>query len=256
MNELREILMQDGGTTMYIVFLSILLILFAITVVSEFLETRKLPDAPLTEKEKCEGYFQSIGILWGAVLVVFIMCFVGGISLESIGFRQISFNYGFWFTAGTLTVSGLFFAYMVYNLIFLLKSAKYREKQIKEAGSSVVVKFLPKTKKEKWLFSFVALSAGVCEEIIFRGFLVFLFLAIFPDMPIYLVVLIPIVIFGVGHLYQGLQGVMQTALVGAIFMCLYLVTNSLILPMLLHFFVDLVATFLLSEEDTSLVVSD
>jgi membrane protease YdiL (CAAX protease family) len=94
----------------------------------------------------------------------------------------------------------------------------------------------------------VALSAGVCEELIFRGFLLFLFRSIFPGIPIYLVVLIPTVVFGIGHLYQGLQGVIKTSIIGALFMCLYLATDSLILVMLLHFFMDFSATFLLSEE--------
>ena len=245
--------MQDGGTTMYVVFLSLLLILFTVTVVREFLETRKQNDTPVTDKEKCKSYLQSIAMLWSGVLIVFIMCHIGGISLKEIGFRQISFNYGFWFSAVTLTLSGLFFAYCLYNLFFSLTSAKFREAQTKELPS--VTKFLPQTKKEKWLFSFVALSAGVCEEIIFRGFLLFLIPAIFSGMPIYLVILILTVIFGIGHFYQGLGGIMGKAIVGALFMCLYLVTDSLLLAMLLHFLLDLVGAFLVSEEDIKQKIS-
>ena len=249
MTELQEIFMQARGIPMYVVFLSLLLILFAVLVVKEFLETRKQDDAPVSEKKKCKGYLQSIGILWGMVLVVFIMCFIGGISLEEIGFRKISFNYGFWFNVVTLVASGLFLAYVLSGIISL-----FLKKETAEMPSSVM-KYLPRTKKEKWLFSCVALSAGVCEEIIFRGFLLFLIIAIFPDMPTYLVILIPTALFGIGHLYQGLKGIMGTALLGAFFICLYLVTDSLIIPMFLHFLNDLLATFVLSEKDEAQKVS-
>ena len=247
MNDLRAVLMQDGGITMYIVFFSLLLIYFTVICVWDYRDTKKKKDLAVTENEKCKGYGQSIMALWGATLAVFIMCFIGGIGLEEIGFRQISFNYGFWFTAVTLSISGLFFAYLLYALISLLVP-KFRESQSKQAVGGVT-KYLPRSKKAKWLFSLLALSAGVCEEIIFRGFFLFLFFAIFPNAPVYLVVLIPILLFGIGHAYQGLQGIMGTALLGAFFICLYLVTDSLIFPILLHFLNDLIGAFMVSDED-------
>ena len=249
MNDLREVLMQGGGITMYIVFLLLLLIYFAVIAVKEIRHQRKTQDdTSVTEKEKHKGYFQSIAWLWGAALVVFIMCYIGGISLKEIGFRQISFNYGFWFTAVTLTLGGIFFVYILYSLIALLTSAKVREDAIKGTPGSIT-KYLPRTKKGKWLFSLLAFSAGVCEEIVFRGFLLFLAWSIFPGASLYFVVLIPILLFGTVHFYQGLQGVIRTAIFGTFFICLYLVTDSLVLPMLLHFLGDLVTAFFISEKD-------
>jgi membrane protease YdiL (CAAX protease family) len=188
--------------------------------------------------------------LWGAVMVVLFMCLIGGISLNEIGFRKISFNHGFWFTLVVLILNGLLIIYSLYNLIASLTSAKFREEAIKTADFGTI-SVLPRSKKEKRLFTFVAFSAGVCEEIIFRGFLVFLFLAIFTGIPIYLVIVITGVIFGIGHLYQGLQGVVTTAVVGTLYMCLFLVTDSLILPIILHFFLDFSSTFILSAETKS-----
>ena len=132
----------------------------------------------------------------------------------------------------------------------MLTSAKYREeakKQIVDGEGDT--NMLPRTKKEKRLFSFLSFSAGVCEELIFRGFLVFLLLAIFPVIPIYFIILIPSVIFGIGHSYQGLQGVIKTGGFGALLMCLFLVTDSLLLAILLHFLTDLSSAFLLSDEE-------
>ena len=240
--------MEVLGITMYIVFLSLIVIFFGIIAVIEARELKRQRGKPITEQEKCKGYLQGISMLWGAVLAVFLMCFIGGISLNEIGFRKFSFNYGFWFTAITLTVSGIFFAFQSYQLIALVANTKSAQK--KQIASDVI-RVMPRTKKEKWLFSFLALSAGVCEEIIFRGFMLYLLMAIFPGMPIYLVILIPIAIFGLGHLYQGLQGVIGTALLGAIFICLYLVTGNLLLPIILHFLNDLIGTFFFPPEDKS-----
>lgn len=248
MQALQEILVQARGIPMYIVFLSLMLIFFMVNAVSGARDAKKQRDASVTEKEKCKKFFQTICWLWGMALVIFMLCFIGGISLKEIGFRKVSFNYGFWFNLVTLSLSGVFFAFCLYNLIFSLISVKYRESQAKDLSSGEE-NVLPRSKKEKILFSFVAFSAGVCEEIVFRGFLLFLMMAVFPDIPIYLVVLIPSIAFGISHCYQGLGGVLKTGILGALFMCLYLVTDSLILVMLLHFFMDFSATFLLSGKD-------
>ena len=45
------------------------------------------------------------------------------------------------------------------------------------------------------------------------------------------------------------KGVIGTGLLAVLFMCLFLVTDSLILAILLHFIVDFSATFILSEKN-------
>ena len=234
---------------MHIVFLSLLFILLAVMMMVAAWSEKKYRGVVITEKIKCRGYCQSIALLWGFVLVIFIMCLIGNISLEEIGLRLISFKYNIWFSAVTLILSGLLLAFLSYQTILLLISAKSREEAKKQiATGEGAGQSLPQTKKEKWLFSFLSLSAGICEEIIFRGFLLFLLQAIFPAIPIYLIVLIPSVIFGIFHLYQGLPGIIKTGVLGALLLCVVLVTDSLILAMLLHFLGDLSSTFILSEE--------
>ena len=234
---------------MYIVFLSLLFVLIAIFLLVAALSEKKYKNVVITEKIKCRGYYQSITLLWSFVLVVFIMCFIGSISLADIGLRGVSFNYNIWFTAITLILSGLLIIFFSYQTILLLTSAKAKEDAKKQiATNEGAGQSLPRTKKEKWLFSLLSLSAGICEEIIFRGFLVFILQAIFPDFSIFLVVLITSAVFGIFHLYQGLQGVIKTGIFGAFLMCLVLVTDSLIIAMLLHFLLDFSSTFLISEE--------
>jgi len=97
------------------------------------------------------------------------------------------------------------------------------------------------------------LTAGICEEIIFRGLLLYILQGLFPNLSIVFILLIAFTLFGIGHLYQGIKGVINTAIVGAIFCCLYLVTNSLFLGMLLHFVMDFSSAFIIREEKNSVI---
>jgi membrane protease YdiL (CAAX protease family) len=236
---------------MQIMLLSLMLIITVAMAAIGAQRVIKLSKVPISErlctKLKCGTYYQILGGLWGATLVVLIVCFIAGISFEDIGFRSISFNYGFWFTTVTLVLSGLLLAYGLRQMISSLVSAKFREAVEKQMEDSAANAILPRSKKEKRIFVFLSFSAGVCEEIIYRGFLFFALYAMFPDISIFLVVLISGILFGISHLYQGLAAIIS-GVIGALLMCLFLVTDSLILVILLHFLYDLTFTFLLSEK--------
>ncbi|GHU22135.1 hypothetical protein FACS1894164_03890 [Spirochaetia bacterium] len=236
---------------MYLMFLAILLVFVLVPPIDALIEKKKPKekDVVFTEKMRCKRYVQSMAFLWGAGITIFITCFVAGKSPEVIGIRPIRFHYNIWFTVITLVVCGVAAAYFLYILIVSLTSTKYREEAKKQiAASGGIDMVIPRTKKEKLVFSFVALSAGICEEMIYRGCFMFFLHAVFPGIPVYLIVLIPSVLFGTAHFYQGVQGVIHTGITGAALMCLFLVSDSLIPGMALHFFMDFSSTFLLSEE--------
>jgi len=99
--------------------------------------------------------------------------------------------------------------------------------------------FFPATWNERRWWVFVSISAGVCEETLFRGFLLH-YLHVFPwTLNLTLTLLISSVIFGCNHLYQGAGGVAGTAIAGALFGLLFLLSGNLLLPIILHGVVDL-----------------
>jgi membrane protease YdiL (CAAX protease family) len=63
------------------------------------------------------------------------------------------------------------------------------------------------------------------------------------------------VIFGFAHLYQGIAGVLGTALIGALLVGLYLSTGSLLLPILVHAIIDIRA-FLLVPAPASPMIAE
>ena len=112
---------------------------------------------------------------------------------------------------------------------------------------------LPHTFKEKKYFFGICLTAGICEEIIFRGLLLYILQGLFPNLSIIIILVIAFMLFGIGHLYQGIGGIVKTALVGGILCCLYLVTNSLIICMVIHFVMDFTSAFIIKEDKNSVM---
>lgn len=103
--------------------------------------------------------------------------------------------------------------------------------------------FLP-AKDVEWLhFNFLSLSAGICEEIVFRGFFITYLYSLLQFLPIQtaqiLAVLFPAIIFGFVHYYQGWKAMLKISLMAVLFGYIFMLTGSLWLLILLHFLVDL-----------------
>ena len=104
---------------------------------------------------------------------------------------------------------------------------------------------LPTTSAQHWIFALVCLTAGVCEEWIYRGFLLHVLTTQLPSVNGWWLLLIQAVMFGIAHVYQGRPGTILTGVLGLILGVLYIATGSLLLPMILHALVDLRIFFLL-----------
>ena len=99
--------------------------------------------------------------------------------------------------------------------------------------------FFPATSAERRWFVFLCVTAGICEEILFRGFLL-QYLHVFPwTLNLTLALLIAAVIFGLNHLYGGVGGVVGGAVAGVLLGLLFVLTGNLLLPMVLHAAMDL-----------------
>jgi membrane protease YdiL (CAAX protease family) len=98
---------------------------------------------------------------------------------------------------------------------------------------------LPRTRAERRLFTVVGLTAGLCEEWLYRGFLLAVVAALLGGAPTPVLVAVAGVAFGLAHAYQGVAGVLTTGVLGAVLAALYLGTGSLLLPVVLHALVDL-----------------
>lgn len=102
---------------------------------------------------------------------------------------------------------------------------------------------IPVTTRERLIYAAAAVSAGICEEVVFRGWLLSTL-----HSPVGLsgttLFLVAAAIFGLGHAYQKVAGTILTAMAGLLFCVLYIVSGSLLLPILLHILVDVRFAFM------------
>jgi uncharacterized protein len=108
-----------------------------------------------------------------------------------------------------------------------------------EPAAHATLALLPRTAGERRLFTLVGVTAGVCEEWLYRGFFLAVVAALTGGLPDGVLVLVAAVAFGVAHAYPGRAGVALTGLLGGVMAALYLQTGSLLLPVLLHAVIDL-----------------
>lgn len=99
--------------------------------------------------------------------------------------------------------------------------------------------FFPATWTERRWWVFICITAGICEETLFRGFLLH-YLHVLPwTLNLTLALLISSAIFGLNHLYGGASGVVSSAVAGLLLGLLFLLTGNLLLPTVLHAVMDL-----------------
>ena len=161
---------------------------------------------------------------------------IGGlIAFGAIGYEifQSSDTFGITFgEMGNFLIAAAAFGSLL-GLIIVPLLAKFGKNVL--AGD--IETLLPRTKNEKWWFVLVALSAGVCEELIFRGYGLRLFESFgFTGM---LLLIVTAAAFGLAHIYQGFVGVITTAAMGALFTLIYIQTGSLWWSIAAHIFIDL-----------------
>lgn len=96
--------------------------------------------------------------------------------------------------------------------------------------------FMPHDRRTYRTFVSLSITAGIVEEILYRGF-TFWYLGHF--LPLWAVVGVSALVFGLGHSYQGLGGIVRVTLIGIVFGGLYLLTGSIWLPILAHALLDI-----------------
>jgi len=102
---------------------------------------------------------------------------------------------------------------------------------------------LPKSSTERILWVAVSITAGVCEETAFRGYLITR-IRLFGKTGSWLwPVLLATLAFGSGHAYQGLGGFILISVYGLMFALLLLHTRTIWPGIIAHFFQDFSAIF-------------
>jgi membrane protease YdiL (CAAX protease family) len=211
----------------------------------------------IAESERVSVYWQTIIESWAAALILGACALLAGFGIDTdlgFGLHFFQFQTSLVFTIIVLLISGGFFLITLMQFISLATNNAARIqawRQISDGASrNVVLKnvgenlLIPRSTREKNLFSLVSLTAAICEEFTLRGVLFIVIGMLLPGLSPYLVPLLAGALFGIAHCYQGLSGVLKTGLMGIGFGYLYLACGSLIPGIILHFLIDITNRYL------------
>lgn len=183
---------------------------------------------------RAKFYIRGMFAQW-LMLIPLLVIVVGlGWSAQTLGL-QAPTNPLLWGTVALLLLLG------VYAQVFYIRRVARTSDGRSQLRNSMSgpLHMLPRTSKERGLWVLLSLTAGICEELLYRGFLPAYLVHIFPGVPFVIAIVIAAVLFGVGHIYQKVTGVLGTGVMGLLFGFLYFFTGSLFLPMIVHALFDM-----------------
>lgn len=180
-------------------------------------------------------YSDIIIVQWMLVMIIVVYWIITKRSLNKLFFLDkplITFSTGF------LWVFGLGIVFCSVLALILVFSKTVREKFSGTPTDENIQFLLPSTIRDRLLFLWVAITAGVCEEFIFRGVVVYYFSHLPFELPIITMGIVSSILFGIIHLYQGWKGVLLTTYLGVILFFLFVGTGYLWIPIVIHILID------------------
>jgi len=167
---------------------------------------------------------------WPVVAVGAVLWETNDRSWALFGF-SVPNGWRFWTSAALVL---LLAAYFVYAVAALARSADARTSVRQQLGRLTAL--LPHTPRELSWFGGVSLTAGFCEEFLFRGYFIW---ALAPWLGWWGAAALSVLIFAIGHAYQGWNGAVRTGVVGVVFTLLVAMFNSLWPAIAVHALLDL-----------------
>lgn len=189
-------------------------------------------------RARLNAYIYAIISLWVFALAILALGIFGEFAWAELGF-QFTFDLP---TLMSCAVCATIIGFFVLQLYQAHRSEKMREKYREEfASAGDVVYFLPHTLTEYRTFAVLGVTAGITEEIIFRGFLIWAFAMFMPE---WVAAALSLLLFIFMHRYQGVQGLIQVSVMGLIVTALYMLSGSLYPVIILHIAVDVLVNAL------------
>jgi membrane protease YdiL (CAAX protease family) len=204
-------------------------------------------EAVPANRVRCYRRFIAIG--WIRAAAATLVTFTAGFSLTEIGVSGT----GGGPTAGAPDGAGL--AWLVAIVMSLSTGVgAVRLRRSMRAGQvhaqrAKIAALIPRTATERRYAVALAVTAGVTEEIFFRGALIALGIEVF-HLPVPAAAALSLVLFAALHAYQGRVGLLNAGFLGLWFTGLTLLAGSLLPAIVMHIAVDLWALLVVPAEPT------
>lgn len=177
--------------------------------------------------KRMEAYRGSVVMLMVLTTVALVLGALGP-GLESLGLVP-RFGVQDWIMTGVLAVGLTVFG--------VVSNAVTAWLEIPE--TDVLRELIPRTGAERATFGLVSLSAGLGEEVVYRGYLIVVLGALFSD--VWWAAAVSSMAFSILHAYQGVMGIVRSGVLGFVFAAAFITGGSLWPLIIVHTGVDLVS---------------
>lgn len=183
-------------------------------------------------------YYSNSLVLWLMTAVIVFTWYFSGRSMDALGLEwgKLPYSLSAWLTLLVFLV--------LYGADAMLEVISPAQQEATRKRFQQKIGFLPANAPEFTHYVFLAFTAGVCEEIIFRGYFINYGLWWANDYESQLVLipvlLMPAISFGLAHLYQGWQAVVKIIVMAVLFGFFFIETGTIWPLMLIHIALDIV----------------
>ena len=192
---------------------------------------------------KSASYYRSMMILWAGAAICLASWSASG---QELGMMGLGSGSGWRAVAGWVLAAGIV-GYLVYSLVRAATSPHTRADLRRQFANAEGMDLLrPVSAREHRDFQLLSLTAGITEEIIFRGFLIGVLALLWP---LWLAVLVSVTVFLLAHIYQGPAGMLRILPITLAMTGLYLLAGSLWPAIIVHVLVDATAGGLIALAD-------
>lgn len=183
-------------------------------------------------RERLALYGSTIAFQWAAAAVSAWRAWAHGFTASQLGLLMPD---RFRIVAITVIGAALIVALQWLNLRRMGRSAS----PLRGPLQALAERILPQSTMELIPFFALAITAGLCEEFLYRGFAMAVLTRL--GLPTGIVIMLSSLIFGLAHLYQGRSGFVSTTVLGVLFGISRVAIGSLLPVVAWHIGVDLVA---------------
>ena len=181
-----------------------------------------------------QNFYHTMILLWISTFCVLGYWIFAGRPFAELGLSFTPDVWGFSILGLSILLSGLYYAQ-----VFSISKSEENMQMVRDdlASSPELSLMMPKTNQEYRTFKWVSVTAGITEEILFRGFLIWGF-SQFTN--IWIASFLALSAFVIAHTYQGtLINLFKVGATGAVMTALYLFSGSLLPAIIAHIMIDL-----------------
>jgi len=213
-----------GAVRLWTVTLCVLLPILAIVQVGAIGDPEALPRIP--------AYLSSIVSLWLIAALTATVARIGGIDATQLRLAPVAWGP---FVAWSLTLVGT-------GLALLLAANRLGVRE-----SELLLRLLPISRAEKQTFAGLSVTAGFCEELVFRGFLLHVLAGPLGTVG---AIAASSTVFGLAHAYQDASGAARAGFLGALLALPVVLSGSLWPSMIAHTAIDIASGIFLKDRLT------